>query len=191
MTIPVPDPQPTPSRRSRRRVAIEWSSIIAAALVVSFLARMFLFQTFYIPSGSMQPTLWTGDRIIVSKLSVTLGHVNIGDVVVFRAPPEVASRCGAAVSDLVKRVIGVPGDTITSKGDTIYVNGLALHENWPHQEPLGPPLVRTTIPAGSYFVMGDNHADSCDSRFWGLVPRADIVGKVTTVIWPISHARWL
>jgi len=178
-------PEPAPKTSHRRRVTVEWVIIVIAAVAVSFLMRTYVVQTFFIPSGSMEPTLLVGDRIIVDKLSVDWGSINIGDIVVFKAPP--AEHCGDAVTDLVKRVIGLPGDRLTSKGNTIYVNGVALRENWPHYEPLGTPIGNVTVPANSYFVMGDNHANSCDSRFWGSVPRSDIVGKVFLRIWPISR----
>lgn len=178
-----------PKAHSRSRVAIEWVVIVAAAVTVSLLIRTYAFQTFFIPSASMEPTLQIGDRIIVDKLSVDFGTINVGDIVVFKAPPN--EKCGEKVADLVKRVIGTPGDLLTSKGNTIYVNGKALHENWPHTEPLGPAIGKVTVPANDYFVMGDNHSDSCDSRTWGMVPRSYIVGKAFVRIWPLSRLAWL
>jgi signal peptidase I len=92
---------------------------------------------------------------------------------------------------LVKRVIGVPGDRLTSRGNTIYVNGTPLRENWSHYEPLGPAIGDVLVPPGQYFVMGDNHNNSCDSRTWGTVPRSDIIGKVFVRFWPLSRFSWL
>jgi len=186
--------EPVRRQKHRRRVVTEWLIIIVAALVVSFVMRTFVVQTFYIPSASMEPTLQIGDRIIVSKLSVNLGTINRGDIVVFKAPP--AEHCGEVVTDLVKRVIGLPGDYLTSKGNTIYVgtslnNEVAISETWTHTEPLGTPIGNVHVPANSYFVMGDNHADSCDSRMWGSVPKSDIIGKVFLRIWPLSRVGFL
>lgn len=181
-------PSPT-QKKPRRRALIEWSAIIVIAVLVSFLMRTYAFQTFYIPSGSMEPTLQVGDRIIVDKLAVSWGTINIGDVVVFKAPP--AENCGEVVTDLVKRVIGIPGDTLTSRGNTIYVNGKALDEKWPHTEPLGQPIGHVHLKANQYFMMGDNHSDSCDSRMWGPVPRSDIIGKAFVRIWPLSRIGFL
>jgi signal peptidase I len=185
-----------PSRRQkhRRRVVTEWLIIVVVALAASFVMRTFVVQTFYIPSGSMEPTLLVGDRILVSKLSVSLGTINRGDIVVFKAPP--AEHCGEVVTDLVKRVIGLPGDYLTSKGNTIYVGTsptteVALSEPWTHTEPLGTPIGSEHVPANTYFVMGDNHADSCDSRMWGTVPKSDIIGKVFLRIWPLSRVGFL
>ena len=109
-------------KNHKTRLIREWVVIVAVALVASIVIRSYVFQTFYIPSGSMEPTLMIGDRIVVDKLSVDFGSINRGDIVVFRAPP--AENCGGEpVTDLVKRVIGVPGDTLSSKGNTILVNG--------------------------------------------------------------------
>lgn len=190
--VDLPDQTPLPRterKRSRARVTGEWVAIIIVAVALSFLIRTFAFQTFFIPSASMEPTLQQGDRLIVDKLSVDFGTINIGDIVVFKAPP--AENCGAKVTDLVKRVIGVPGDHLTSKGNTIYVNGKPLKEAWTHTEPLGPPVGNVTVPANHYFMMGDNHSDSCDSRSWGTVPRSDIIGKAFVRIWPLSRLGFL
>ena len=147
--------------------------------------RTFAFQTFYIPSGSMEPTLQVGDRIIVDKLSVDFGTIHRGDIIVFKAPP--AENCGEVVTDLVKRVIGLPGDHLTSKGNTIFVNGNALRETWTHTEPLGEVVGHVTVTKNHYFMMGDNHSNSCDSRMWGTVPKSDIIGKAFLRIWPLSR----
>lgn len=137
----------------------------------------------------MEPTLQIGDRLIVDKLSVDFGTINRGDIVVFKAPPN--ENCGPKVADLVKRVIGVPGDHLTSKGNTIYVNGKPLKEAWTHTEPLGVAMGNVTVSANHYFMMGDNHSDSCDSRYWGSVPRSDIIGKAFVRIWPLSRLGFL
>ena len=176
---------PAPRARRKKHLLVEWVIIVLVALGVSFLMRTFVIQTFFIPSGSMEPTLQIGDRIIVSKLSVEFGTIHRGDIIVFKAPP--AEHCGDPVTDLVKRVIGLPGDHLTSKGNTIYVNGSPLDETWTHYEPLGQAIGNVTVPANSYFMMGDNHPNSCDSRMWGTVPRSDIIGKVFLRIWPLGR----
>ena len=173
-------------RRSFGRWAFEWTLIIVVALLVAGGLRTYAFETFSIPSASMEPTLHPGDRIIVSKLGVRFGTIHIGDVLVFHHPP--AENCGGpAYDDLVKRVIGLPGDKLISVGNTIYVNGKPLHENWPHTEPLGSPLIATTVPANTYFMMGDNHSDSCDSRYWGTLDRKYVIGKVVMIILPLNR----
>jgi len=179
------------SPKTRRRSIIEWTAFAVVAVVASLLIRTFVFQTFFIPSASMEPTLMKGDRIIVDKLSVDFGTINRGDVVVFKAPPGVRQDCGDPVVDLVKRVIGLPGDHLNSKGNTIYVNGQPLIENWPHYEPLGSAIDHVTVLAGQYFMVGDDHFNSCDSRTWGTVPRSDIIGKVFVRVWPLSRFGFL
>ena len=91
----------------------------------------------------------------------------------------------------MKRVIGLPGDRIASRGDTVLIDGKPLPEPWlPRGTPLGPPIRSTVVPVGTYYVLGDNRATSCDSRYWGTVPRSLIVGKVVAVIWPASRLHW-
>ncbi len=180
--------------RYLRHWVIEWVVVLVAGVGVALLLHTYVLATYFIPSGSMEPTLQIGDRIIVDKLSVEFGQINRGDIVVFKAPPKVASSCADAVPDLVKRVIGLPGDHLYSRGNTIYVNGAPLHEAWTHVEPLngavGSPAHPVLVPAGEYFMMGDNHPYSCDSRSWGDVPAASIIGKVQLRIWPLSRLHW-
>jgi len=183
------EPKPNGTQR-KRRIAIEWTLIIVVAVLASFLVRTFVFQTFYIPSSSMNPTLLKGDRIVVNKLSVEFGTINIGDILVFKAPPDVTKDCGDPVTDLVKRVIGLPGDRLYSKGNTIYVNGKPLDQRWTVLPTIGTPINPTTVPAGHYFMMGDWHSNSCDSRTWGTVPRSDVIGKVFIRIWPLTSIEW-
>lgn len=177
--------------KSRLRPLIEWLSILVVAVLISLFIRTYVFQTFFIPSGSMEPTLQIGDRIVVSKLSVEFGTIHRGDILVFRAPRAVASDCGDSVSDLVKRVIGLPGEQLTSKGNTIYVNGRPLAQPWTHNEPLFRQIGKVTVPANHYFMMGDNEPNSCDSRWWGSIPRSSVIGKAVVRIWPLSRISFL
>ena len=181
---------PAPAPKRLHRLVLEWGVILLAALLVSVGLRTFVLQTYYIPSGSMEPTLMVGDRIIVDKLAVDWGTIHRGDILVFKAPP--TENCGGTpVVDLVKRVIGIPGDRLYSIGNTIYVNGQVLHENWPHSEPLGNAIATANHPVvvapNNYFMMGDNHADSCDSRMWGTITRSDVIGKAFLRVWPITR----
>ncbi len=195
MTSETVDPTPSPEAPARRGLSkrqrgfLEWVVIVLIAAGVSFFLRAYVVQTYFIPSGSMEPTLQIGDRIVVSKLSVDFGTIHRGDILVFRAPP--SEHCGEPVADLVKRVIGLPGDHLTSRGNTIYVNGRPLKETWTHVEPLGTPIGNVTVPANSYFMMGDNHPNSCDSRMWGTLPRQYVIGKVFLRIWPLSRLGFL
>lgn len=177
------DDAPPPVRVRRRHHFFSWIVIVVVAVLVAVLLRQFVVQTFFVPSGSMIPTLLPGDRILVQKFGYA---VQEGAIVVFKSPPGYRPQdCGGeAENDLVKRVIGLPGETISSRGNDVYIDGKMLPEPYlPKGLQLGEPIKRQTIPAGQYFVMGDNRPVSCDSRVWGLVPRSDIVGRVFLVIW--------
>jgi signal peptidase I len=192
----VGDRAPTePPARSSRWLR-EGIIVVVVAVLVAVLLRTFVVQTFYIPSGSMEPTLQIGDRILVNKLSYDLHPVHRGDIVVFGRPP--AENCGGPqVNDLVKRVIGLPGDVLSLSGGYVYVDGRRLDETWLPESEQG---VTTAGPAGTsyslvhpyrvppddYFVMGDNRTDSCDSRYWGPIPGSLIVGKVALRVWPVT-----
>ncbi len=181
---PAPGHPRPPARRPRlARRLLSWLFIVVAAVVVAVLLRTFVVQTFFVPSGSMIPTLLPGDRILVQKIGYSIGE---GAVVVFKTPPgyRPGSCGGTPEADLVKRVIGLPGETIMSVGNDVYIDGKRLAEPYlPKGQSLGAPITQQKIPPGEYFVMGDNRPVSCDSRVWGLVPRRDIIGRVFLVIW--------
>jgi signal peptidase I len=159
--------------------------------------RAYVLQLFYIPSGSMLPTLQVGDRIVVDKLAYRFEPIRRGDVVVFSHPPLEHGD----YQDLVKRVIGLPGETLSLAGGHVYVDGRLLEEPWlPNPAPPSTPspvdaafsLAHPfTVPAGEYFVMGDDRTDSEDSRFFGPIPRHLVVGKMAFVAWPVSDDGWL
>jgi len=153
--------------------------------LIALLLRLFVLQTFIVPSCSMWPTLRPGDRMLVLKVGDSLSR---GAVVVFTRPARDYSA--PAGEDLVKRIIGLPGETIWSDGNTIYVNGKPVVQPWlPKQEreALGQPIRRQTIPAGDYFMMGDDRGASYDSRYWGPVPGSSILGRVLLIVWRAGH----
>jgi signal peptidase I len=189
-------------RRQPFRWIVEWMVVLLLAFVAALVMRTFVFQTFYIPSGSMEPTLQIGDRIIVSKLSVEMGTIHTGDILVFKRPP--AEDCGGSeVNDLVKRVIGLPGQALYNSGNKIFVDGRRLRQDWTHTEPIGTVDITNkmgnvatrqapyVVPPNSYYMMGDNESDSCDSRYWGPISRNLVVGKVILRIWPLSRLGFL
>jgi signal peptidase I len=180
-----------PRRRSNaKRRTIEWLAIVAVAVVVALVMRIYVVQTFYIPSTSMTPTLQVGDRILVDKLAYHLHGVGRGDIIVFNAPADVGPDCDTTDKVLVKRVIGLPGETISDRGGKVYINGKVLDQSWlPKHTPstVTGPFKATHIPANDYFVMGDDRIVSCDSRIWGFVKRSEIIGKVDMRIWPLSR----
>jgi signal peptidase I len=181
-------------RRRRRRVLAEAAITILVAVLLAGLGRAFVFQTFYIPTSSMTPTLGVGDRIMVQKAFFTWRDVREGDIVVFSHPP--LDHCaGSQEGDLVKRVIALPGQMIYSSGNSIYVNGRLLAEPYlPQYDPLGPPIASSQhpyrVPPGEFYVLGDNRADSCDSRYWGPLKGSSIIGKVVLTFWHESHPEF-
>ena len=181
-----------PRRGRPARLVLEWVAIVAVAVGLALLVRAYVVQTYFIPSGSMEPTLQIGDRILVIKLAYRFTSPSIGDVVVFRAPSNEASMCGSApVADLVKRIVAGPGDLISSSGNQIIVDGHVLHQTWPHTAELGKAITPTHLFANQYFMLGDNHTESCDSRIWGPINSSQIIGKAVLVFWPLRNFHTL
>jgi signal peptidase I len=188
-----PDDLGGPPARAAGGSLAGWGIFLALVLLLAFGIRMFLFQDFSIPTTSMVPTLDVGDRIVVQKVSFNWHHLHEGDIVVFTHPPR--DHCGGQPgTDLVKRVIALPGQTIYSAGGILYVDGSRLHEPYlPPHDPLGPAIPGATrqepfhVPRGEVYVMGDNRAISCDSRFWGPITGSSIIGRVVMLLWHDGH----
>ncbi|MGZ6975843.1 MAG: signal peptidase I, partial [Acidimicrobiia bacterium] len=157
----------TPGGRTGR-AAIEWGILIVAALVIAIVIRTFVFQAFYIPSESMVPTLKIGDRVLVNKLSYKLHDPRRGDIVVFKAPPAAET---ADIKDLVKRLVGLPGETIQGKDGRIYINGRVLSEPYLPRDVRSRTFGPEKVPPDSYFMLGDNRQYSKDSTFFGPIKR--------------------
>ena len=205
--------------KRRRPFWVELPFLVVIALVLAFLIKTFLLQAFLIPSGSMQNTLQENDRVLVDKLTPWFGSEPArGEVVVFRDPadwlanlpaeePNAAQRFlgfiglmpAVGEKHLIKRVIGVAGDTVECKGDgPLKVNGKPLTEPYVYPgntacspDPAGQ--FKVTVPAGHLWVMGDHRQASLDSRYHrddahgGMVPQADVVGRAVVVAWPVPH----
>lgn len=175
-------------KRSPARTATEWLALIVGALVIALVIKTFLFQAFYIPSESMLPTLKVRDRVLVNKVSYSLHDVNRGDIVVFKAPPGTETE---EIRDLVKRVVGLPGETVEGRNGHVYLNGRLL------EEPYLPPGVRSKdfgpekVPAGRYFVLGDNRQFSKDSTYFHSIRRSEIIGRAFVRIWPLNRLGFL
>ena len=182
-------------RRKRwRRGLTEMVVTLLSAALLAVLLRTFVVQPFWIPSPSMVPTLSVYDRLLVQKAFFSWHDVREGNIVVFTHPP--LDQCGGEpAGDLIKRVIALPGQTIYSSGDSIYINGHLLAEPYlPARDPLGPPIGSRQhpyrVPPGEFYVLGDNRADSCDSRYWGPIQGSSIVGKAIVIIWHDSHPEF-
>jgi signal peptidase I len=195
-------------RRHARRNAIEWIVVVAGALVVAIVIKTFLFQAFYIPSPSMEPTLKVGDRVLVNKLSYRLHDVHRGDIVVFERPstkPQTVQSCDGTsvtitppqsqdnVNDLIKRVIATGGETVEIRDGKVFVNGAALSEPYlpvgvttPPLEPSAYPTSCIRVPDGDVFVLGDNRRNSAASNRFGPIPESLIVGRAFVRVWPIG-----
>jgi signal peptidase I len=194
-TAPPPERPPAepfhdaePPARSSIRSAVEWVVIVVAALLAALLIKTFLLQAFYIPSDSMNPTLVQQDRVLVNKLSYHFHDVHRGDIVVFKRPP---GENDPTIKDLIKRVIGLPGDTIEGRDGQILIDGQALKEPYTAKNSPMADFTPRKVPPGHYFVMGDNRGNSKDSRVFGPISKSLIVGRAFIRIWPLSKISLL
>lgn len=200
---PAADPGDSTSPKSHpaTRAILEWAAIVAVAVLAAVVIRTFVVQPFKIPSGSMEPTLKVHDRLLVNKLSYDFHSIHRGDIVVFKKP---ADDTTPDITDLVKRVIGLPGQTISARDGQIYIDGRYLPQPWlpkvdqgvtvfPSSVPgcLPSPPGSCRIPAGKYFMMGDNRTDSTDSRVFGPVPGSLFIGRAFILVWPLSRIGFL
>lgn len=162
----------------RSHLAREIVETIALTLLI-FLAIHFTVQNYQISGPSMQNTLHNGQFVLVNKVAYLFHAPERGDVIVFHEPDQ-------PDRDLIKRVIGLPGDTITLDGTNVWVNGVELSEPYITQKS-NPSAETRVIPPNEYFVMGDNRPVSEDSRYFGFVPKDNIVGKAIMVYWPLNQ----
>ncbi len=194
---------PEPKRRfrsaARKPAAREYAEAILIAVVVAFVLRAFVVQAFRIPSGSMKRTLLVGDYVVVEKVSYRFRAPARGDVVVFKYPHQdndmtagkwlretyelVVHRRRVPRRDYVKRIVGVPGDVVWGKGTYVYVNGRPTREPYLYDAAAFYEFGPFKVPPDEYFVMGDNRAESRDSRHWGFVSRGLIKGRAALVYW--------
>ncbi|QXC62032.1 signal peptidase I [Aquihabitans sp. G128] len=187
--------------KSQTRNMVEWAAVLFGAIIVAVIVRTFLFQTFYIPSESMTETLQINDRVVVNKLSYKFGDVERGDVVVFERP---GNDPALTEKDLIKRVIGLPGDRVSITEGSVKIDGKELDEPYTSGQPTdasvacGPGEVTglntaegLKIPAGHVLVLGDNRTHSHDGRCFGPIDEDLIVGRAMFIIWPPSHTGGL
>jgi signal peptidase I len=198
-------PEAEPAKKHLLPFWLELPLLVLAALVVAVVIKTFLVQAFYIPSSSMEDTLLINDRVMVNKLAYQFGDVHRGDVIVFDDPMRteegdesffeaVRRNVGEAIglsvprSEFIKRVIGLPGETVQVEDNTVFVDGIPLDEPYLKAGTRMPAYGPTKVPDGEIFVMGDNRNASQDSRVFGTVPIDTIVGKAFIIMWPAS--RW-
>jgi signal peptidase I len=200
MTEPGP-PRDRRRGRSRHRrglvgTIVEYAVIIAVAVTVALVVEAYAVKPFVIPTPSMANTVRVGDRVLIDRLTYRFRAVHRGDVVVFT---------GHGPIPLLKRVIGVPGDRLSVAGGRLYVNGAPAPDGFvrvvggqreptlPGPDAMAPWSLQRpfTVPAGAYFVMGDNRTDSDDSRYWGTVARDQILGHAFFIYWPPGQAGGL
>ena len=158
---------------------------VAVITLLLFICVRGVIQNYQVQGPSMQPTLQNHEYILVDKATYLFGSPQRGDVIVFKWPKDTSE-------DFVKRIIGVPGDTVrVNASGQVTVDGTAINE--PYVNDLANPYVPNTWVLGpnQYFVLGDNRGDSSDSRDWGLVPRSDIIGRAELVYWPLDEVHIL
>lgn len=153
--------------------------------VAIFLVVKVAVQNFRVDGESMLPNLQNGEYILVNKFDYLIGAPQRGDIVVFRAVP-----AGEPNKDFIKRVVGLPGETVAVRNNVVYINGKALHETY-HHLPSNYTFGPQKVPAGDYFVLGDHRGNSDDSHMWTThwLPRSDIIGKAWVSYWPPSQAH--
>ncbi|HEY9645096.1 MAG TPA: signal peptidase I [Chroococcidiopsis sp.] len=174
------------ANRGARNEWIGAIKTVGVGLLLAWGLRTFVGEVCYIPSDSMQPTLWAGDRLIVEKWVYDIHAPQRGDIVVFHAPPVLVAQ--GIHDDLIKRVIGLPGDVVAVTHGSVFINGQRWLEPYVETSAdynMGP----LTIPLGHYLVLGDNRNHSYDSHDWGLLPAANIVGRAWLRFYPLGRLR--
>ena len=175
------------------RFCIEFAIALAIAFVLTWLVKTFIAQPYEVPSGSMQPTIMIGDRIIAEKLSYAFGSVERGDIVVFKDKTQPGRI-------LVKRVIALAGQTVDLRDGYVVIDGVRLYEPYTHGSSsyVLPTTFNNmeitypyTIPEGHLWVMGDNREDSADSRYFGPIEETAVEGRIFMVFWPFSDISLL
>lgn len=175
--------------------AIDWIVTIVVAVAAVLAIKQWVVNPYRIPTSSMEPTLHCArpqpgcesgysDRVLANRFIYHFKDPERGDIVVFETPPAVEQHCSGGGDVFVKRLIGLPGDVVAERRGRVFVNGGRLDEPYIGPGNRDARTGRWTVPRGEYFFMGDNRQDSCDSRDWGSVPRANLVGPVFSVYWP-------
>lgn len=168
------------------RDLLEWAAVLVFAVAVALFLRAFVLQSFWIESGSMERTLEVRDRVVVNRLSYRFGDPSNGDIVVFDRPDDLAGP--SATKDLIKRIIGIGGDTVEGRDGVVYLNGLLLDEPYLQPEVYTTDFGPVDVPDGELWLMGDNRERSSDSRSFGPVSTDHVVGRAFFRFWPLGRA---
>ena len=168
-----------------REKAVENVRLVAIALTIAIVVRLFIAEPRFIPSPSMVPTLAVGDRLLVEKVSYRLHVPSRGDIVVFEPPPQLQEYGYRASQAFIKRVIGLPGQEVRVSGGRVYVDSEALSEDYIAELP-AYEMPAVVVPEGHLFVMGDNRNDSNDSHVWGFLPIENVIGRAALRFWPLD-----
>jgi signal peptidase I len=175
-------------RKKSYGFATELLITVVIVLAATLLIRVYIVQARVVPTESMEPTVQPGDRVLVDRFLYRLTPLRRGDIIMFE-PPARAQISNMQLSDYLKRVIGLPGDSVAIHSGSIHINGRLLREPYLANHWNGD--YDGVVPADSYFVMGDNRCNSFDSRYWGPVPQSRVEGRAVAIYWPLDHARWL
>lgn len=170
--------------RKQQNPWVEGVQTIGLSIVLALGIRQFVAEARFIPSGSMIPTLQIDDRLVVEKISYRFNPPKRGDIIVFRAPQkalDAAQVQGKAA--YIKRVIGLPGETVEVKDGKVFINGQALEEDY-IQSPPTYILEKEVVPADEYLVLGDNRNSSSDGHVWGFLSKDAIIGRAVVRFWP-------
>lgn len=164
------------------RKILDILKMILLALIISFGVRVAFVEAYWVPTGSMKPTILEGDRILGEKVSYRLSRPKAGDIIVFTPP----AAAGTQAPRLVKRVVGVENDLIEVKGGAVHRNGIRLNEPYILDSP-GYVMRPVRVPEGHLFVLGDNRQNSLDSHVWGFVPEKAVIARGVLCYWPLSR----
>ena len=159
------------------------AKLVAIAVVIAVVVRVFIAEPRYIPSNSMDPTLHIGDRLLIEKISYRFHPPDRGDIVVFEPPPQLQAVGYRPEQAFIKRVMGLPGDILTVHDGQVYRNNQPLAEPYILASP-NYEMNPVTVPENTLFVMGDNRNDSNDSHIWGFLPMQNIIGHAVVRFWP-------
>jgi signal peptidase I len=180
-TTPEPTSGQPPRSRSAASAALSWLRDLFLSVVIAIVVILFLYQPVRVEGTSMKPTLIDEERIFINKFVYRFGDVTRGDVVVFWFPRD-------TTKSYIKRVIGVPGDTVEVRDGTVFVNAKKLYEPYVTEENRDhASMDAKELGTDEFFVLGDHRNASNDSRAWGLVPRSYIYGKAVFVYWPLDR----